>query len=210
MVVLFGSSHQVLWAHHRSPYFFVLLLALGVHLLLFALTPPFQFKPYVLVGIEDTLRIEDVINPDIPPEPKDVPLPPKIDAAVDDTGTDEDVIPPTMFNNVGELPLHTKSTTTPDEVFFPFDEPPIPIHYERPVYPALAREAGFEGVVHVKVVINANGKVVEATVMSSNATKAMEQAALKAAYKCLFEPAKQNSIPVPVAVVVPFEFRLIE
>ncbi|MCP4247324.1 MAG: TonB family protein, partial [bacterium] len=52
------------------------------------------------------------------------------------------------------------------------------------------------------------GKVVDATVVASDVTPAMERAALAAARKCTFKPAEQQGKPVKVAVVIPFEFRL--
>jgi protein TonB len=84
----------------------------------------------------------------------------------------------------------------------------VPRVVVRPEYPTLAREAGIEGVVFVKVRINESGKVVAACVLSSDVTESMNRAALEAALKCEFEPAKQGDKAVPVDVVIPFEFRL--
>jgi protein TonB len=72
----------------------------------------------------------------------------------------------------------------------------------------MAREAGIEGSVMVKVLIDEKGKVVAASILQSNVTDSMNQAALVAAHRCTFEPAKQRHKPVPVTIAIPFEFRL--
>jgi protein TonB len=72
----------------------------------------------------------------------------------------------------------------------------------------LAQQAGIEGTVVVKAVINEKGTVLDASVLSSDVTPSMEKAALRAARECRFEPAKQGSVPVKATVIIPFDFRL--
>ena len=93
-------------------------------------------------------------------------------------------------------------------VFLAFDEPPTLSYFEAPVYPDLAREAGIEGTVRVKVLVAEDGKVLSATLISSDVTTAMEKAALAAAKRCRFNPAKQRTRPVKAHVMIPFHFRL--
>ena len=122
---------------------------------------------------------------------------------------DEDlVIPPTMYNDAGVIPTSVSCLKERPTEFYPFDEPPVLIHFVRPVYPQFARESGIEGLVQIKVVVDREGKVVEAVVLGSDVTQGMERSALKAARSCLFKPGKQRGNPVPVAVMIPFEFRL--
>ncbi len=89
-----------------------------------------------------------------------------------------------------------------------FTTPSILVQQVKPEYPTLARQAGIEGTVLVKVVVSREGKVLEAQVVKSNVTPSMDQAAILAAKKCRFEPAKNGNLPVPSTVVIPFDFRL--
>ena len=208
MFAMPNDSCSVFRAHHRSPYLRVILLVLVVHLLIFALSPPFQFQPYRLPP-EESMIIEKIHDYDVPPVPKDIPVP-KTFVGVSEDEPDNGEYPPTVFDSVDDFPPRAAVSDEDPVDFCPFDEPPTPLHFEAPAYPALAREAGIEGIVQVIVVIDANGEVVEATVLTSNVTQSMEQAALEAARKCRFEPAKQWDVPVPVKVVIPFEFRLVQ
>jgi TonB family protein len=89
-----------------------------------------------------------------------------------------------------------------------FDRPPILEHFVKPKYPALAREAGIEGIVRVKVSISVEGRVVAAELVRSDVTAGMEKAALAAARQCEFTPAMREGVPVEAVVMVPFNFRL--
>ena len=93
-------------------------------------------------------------------------------------------------------------------MFLAFDEPPSLSFYEPPKYPSLARDAGIEGTVAIKVLVSEEGKVIDAVVLSSDVTPAMEKAALAAAWKCRFRPAKQRTVPVRAHVMIPFQFQL--
>lgn len=76
-----------------------------------------------------------------------------------------------------------------------------------PQYPDLARSAGIEGTVYVKMWVAKDGTVKTAEVVKSS-SEIFDQAALDAAKKWLFTPAIMNSRPVSVFVTVPFKFRL--
>lgn len=89
-----------------------------------------------------------------------------------------------------------------------FTTPPMLTRRAKPVYPSLAREAGIEGTVLIKVVISPEGKVVGATVMESDVSTTMEEEALRAARLCEFEPARNGNLKVASTVVIPFNFRL--
>ncbi|MGM9529468.1 MAG: energy transducer TonB [Phascolarctobacterium sp.] len=70
--------------------------------------------------------------------------------------------------------------------------PPRIISAAQPKYPSSARSAGVEGVVGVKMLVNANGKVEEAKVVRSSGNGALDEAALAAVYKWRFTPAKDK------------------
>jgi protein TonB len=208
MFSIIEGSRTVHLAHHNSPYIRIMLLALLVHLLLFALTPQFSFTPYPNEKEKPITVVPPPIY-DVPPPPKDNPMPVNTIIGMDNDGDDDVVIPPTMYNNADIMPTGVSCLNKrPSAEFYAFDEPPILIHFERPVYPEFARESGIEGLVQIKVVVDREGKVTDAVVLDSDVTLDMERSALKAARGCLFKPGKQRGKPVPVTVMIPFEFRL--
>lgn len=97
----------------------------------------------------------------------------------------------------------------PPEEFVPYDEAPIPIKEIQPDYPPLARQAGIEGIVWVKALVDKNGKVRDAIIFKpSGASAGFEEEAVKAAYKNEYKPAISNNQPVAVWVVYPVRFTL--
>ncbi|HED09540.1 MAG TPA: energy transducer TonB [Caldithrix abyssi] len=95
-----------------------------------------------------------------------------------------------------------------DEVFefFAVSEKPKLLHKETPKYPDLARRAGIEGRVTIMVTISKKGDVIDAKVLKS--IPMLDDAALNAAKKCKFKPAKQRDRFVKVKMSIPFDFRL--
>jgi len=90
--------------------------------------------------------------------------------------------------------------------FFEVTEKPSIRYIAEPVYPEFARKKGIEGKVVVKVVIGINGDVEEAAIWKS--VPELDEAALAAAKKCKFNPAKQKGVLVKVRMNIPFEFKL--
>ncbi|MHC4178614.1 MAG: energy transducer TonB, partial [Planctomycetota bacterium] len=121
---------------------------------------------------------------------------------------DPEPFPITSINDLTTVTLSQPSRSRRDDHVDFFDELPRATRQVVPEYPALAREAGIEGVVHIEVVVGADGKVEGARVVRSDVTSAMEQAAVAAARQCRFEPARQAGRPVRARVVIPFQFRL--
>lgn len=74
-------------------------------------------------------------------------------------------------------------------------------------YPQLARQAGLEGLVVVKVVVEPDGTVSNPEVMRS-AGDLLDQSAVKAVSQLRFKPGKQRGSPVRVSYAVPVRFRL--
>jgi protein TonB len=87
------------------------------------------------------------------------------------------------------------------------DEPPQPLVQVQPEYPEEARKAGLEGRVIVMAVVDENGNVIEASIHKSD-NPIFNDAALEAAKKMKFKPARQKDIPVKVKVLIPFMFKL--
>jgi protein TonB len=93
--------------------------------------------------------------------------------------------------------------------FVPVEEIPTAIHIPQPGYPEMARKAGIEGVVWVRVLVDKNGDVRDAIIeKESGANAGFEEAAKKAAMGGKWTPAMQNNQPVPCWVSYKVEFTL--
>lgn len=208
MADISASANEIFKGKYQKYVRYSLLWAVVIHFLFFYLSPPFEFKPYKLR--EETFEVVDLPqNIEIPPPPKEIALPQvPVEAASDDEVDDEADIAPTTFENLEDMPPPPPPSSGATEVFLAFDEPPVLTYFEKPKYPDLAKQAGIEGMVAIRVLVSVDGRVIEASVLSSDVTPAMEQAALKAAKKCRFKPAKQRTIPVKAHVMIPFQFDL--
>ena len=182
--------------------------AIVIHFLLFYFTPQFEFKPYVLR--EEYFEAIDLPEQfDIPPPPQEVAQPAiPMEAAEGEEVDDEAEIAPTSFDRIEDVPPPPPPPSEQAREFYAFDEPPILVRYVSPKYPDLARQAGIEGTVLIRVLVGEDGKVINASIIQSDVTPAMEKAALEAAKKFLFKPAKQRTVPVKAHMAVPIRFKL--
>ncbi len=85
-------------------------------------------------------------------------------------------------------------------------KPPRKLYAPPPEYPVLARQARIEGTVVIDAVIDINGNVVSAKVVSG--PPLLMQAALDALSQWKFEPTYLDEQPVPIRLLVTFEFQL--
>jgi protein TonB len=83
---------------------------------------------------------------------------------------------------------------------------PVPIKKVDPVYPDLARKAGVEGKVFVKVLVDKDGKVRKAVIMAG--PDIFHETTIAAAMQWVFKPAIQRDKPIAVWVALPFQFKL--
>jgi len=93
----------------------------------------------------------------------------------------------------------------------------MPIKRVDPHYPELARRAGVEGTVWLKVLVGNDGKVKDTKLMSlssnlknSGDPVGLPEAAIEAARQWMFKPAIMKNKPVEVWVSIPFAFKLKE
>ncbi|MDX9857058.1 MAG: energy transducer TonB [candidate division Zixibacteria bacterium] len=92
--------------------------------------------------------------------------------------------------------------------FVPVEIIPDMIYQEKPEYPRLAKQAGIEGRVWVKVLVDKNGNARDALVAKSSGTASLDEAAVAAAKKCRFKPGIQNGQPVACWVTFDYDFKL--
>lgn len=91
--------------------------------------------------------------------------------------------------------------------FVPVEKQPVPVKQVQPEYPEIARRAGVEGTVWIKILVDKEGKAKKAVVMKSDA-EIFNEPAIKAALQWVFTPAMMNNGPVAVWAAVPFRFKL--
>lgn len=167
--------------------------------------PPYAPTPYQLRE-KKTIAVDvpdfEIAAP--PPEIARPPIPQDIEESED--ASEEETIAPTDFDPFEPPELDTGDGEA--ETFFAFDTPPEPIRQAAAVYPDLAREAEAEGRVWVRVTIDETGRVIATTIEKSEVIPSLEKAAMAAARKWLFKPAKQRDKPVKVQIVIPFNFSL--
>ncbi|MFT5233986.1 MAG: protein TonB [Candidatus Krumholzibacteriia bacterium] len=174
--------------------------------LTFWLSPRYTPQPYQLRRTEMTIQKVEIIHDIIEP-PKVAPPPtlPKtiVSAPVDDPGA-VDEAPFLDFDYFGPA----ASAPAPiDDGFVASSSNPILISQPKPYYPEVARMAQVEGLVIVKVLVDIDGSVKAAQIVKG-AHILLNNAALKAARKCVFKPGQQRSLKVPTWVAVPYNFKL--
>lgn len=85
------------------------------------------------------------------------------------------------------------------------------IYEFKPDYPRLAKVAGMVASVWIKALVDIDGSVRDAMIFISSGSKAgFDEAALAAAYRNKYSPAKHNGRPVPIWVSYKVEFVLEE
>ncbi len=113
------------------------------------------------------------------------------------------------INPLENVPLPTLPTTQSDEVyeFFKVEVKPQVMKFVQPEYPELAMKGGIEGRVIVSAVVDENGNVIKAEILSST-NPIFNESAIKAAYQYKFSPAMMKDKKVKVKVLIPFNFVL--
>ncbi len=91
--------------------------------------------------------------------------------------------------------------------FVPVEKQPVPVKQVSPEYPDIAKRAGVEGTVWVKILVDKEGKAKKALIVKSDA-EMFNDPAIKAALQWVFTPAMMNNGPVAVWAMVPFHFKL--
>src|SRR5262245_26734547 len=92
------------------------------------------------------------------------------------------------------------------EDYVAFEKEPEKVTMNSPAYPDIAREAGVEGTVLVRVLVGEDGFVKDMIIIQS--VPMLDDAAAAAAQTAVFKPALQKDKPVAVWMVIPIEFSL--
>ncbi len=182
--------------------------ALALTALLLWLWPDVPASPYKLRQKVEMVWIDvpDPVNIPEPPAVQEAPkIPPVVIAAPDDD--------PNTVDPIWDFPDFWNPNPAPPTAIPTYDGfvassalPQLKFQAKAD-YPEIARRSGLEGTVMVHVLVNVNGRVAQAVVTES-AHPMLDKAALAAALKCQFTPAKQREIKVKAWVAVPYRFRL--
>jgi protein TonB len=92
--------------------------------------------------------------------------------------------------------------------YYKLEVKPKPVHIAVPEYPPLPLKAGIEGVAVVKMLVDIDGRVIDVKILKSSGNQLLDEAALAAARKSTFTPAKQRDKLVRVWVAQPMRFQL--
>jgi len=170
------------------------------------LSPDYTPTPYQVRHQAECMQVVEIFyEEEIPPEVASAPILPK---EIESTYDEDPIAVETIEWEVNKFYTPTKTYTPPvDDGFVASSTKPRLISQPKPYYPEVARMAQVEGLVIVKVLVGVNGSV-EAAQIVKGAHILLNNAALKAARKCLFEPGQQRSLKVPTWVAVPYNFRL--
>jgi len=145
-------------------------------------------------------QLEEMAKPPEAAKPQVVPV-----AAASAEEVTATTIDPT---NVVELVRRTDETDIPVVPFWKVEVKPQPINIPVPTYPDMARTAGIEGQAVVEALVDVDGSVADARILKPSGNASLDQAAVDAALKSKFSPAKQRDKAVRVWVSIPFRFTL--
>lgn len=181
--------------------------------LLFLCSLFFSFQKYEGRYELPSMPLKDIIIEVIPPTVQPPKLPPKPQIPTvfipdDDASALEENVVTDIFDIDPALDIGPPPAEEIEHIFNTWETSVKPeIKFQAmPDYPEIARKAGIEGKVSVTVVISEKGNVIKATILKG--IPMLNDAALAAAKKCTFFPARQRDKYVKVKMSIPFEFRL--
>lgn len=142
-----------------------------------------------------------------PPQPQPLPRAdpaPVVEAAaaVADAAPVVSVVAPVAAPSAGPAPA-----PMPPRIELPSSDADY-LHNPKPAYPPLSKRMGEQGKVLIRVLISAEGALLEASVAQSSGYDRLDQAALAAVLQWRFVPGKRNGVPVQMAHHVPLNFVL--
>ncbi len=106
------------------------------------------------------------------------------------------------------LPRQDKPAAPRNEPYTPASSDANYLHNPRPVYPGIARQRHWEGLVLLKVYVTPEGHCGQLAVARSSGHEVLDESAMDAVREWRFVSAKRGSTPVASWVTVPIEFNL--
>lgn len=195
----------------RIPYYMKISAVITLILLIIV----FRFSPTRAPKLRER-RVEAAVQTiELPPQLKQLeepPPPPKPEmpvAAESEAEVEAETIDRTDFSGFEKAPPAPEADMIYD--FNAVEEKPelLQKYYVLPEYPEIARKAGIEGQVVLELVIDTSGLVIDIKVVKS-LHELLDEAAVKAAHRWRYKPARQRDKAVKVRVLQPVRFRLDE
>jgi protein TonB len=172
-------------------------------------------KPPQDITEPGSVRLAELVTPEAPKQEqreKPKPPPPKPQEDFKPDLVKPDLLGPgsLMDGIVIDLGGINSGDMQDDFVFeaYELDQPPQAIAKIPPVYPYKARERGTEGVVQVKLLVNADGTVGQVIILDARPKGLFEESVMKAVPKWRFNPGVIDGQPVTAWVVTNIRFTL--
>lgn len=181
--------------------------ALVVLVIAILVMPEYRPTPYRLADQSTQLmEIEMEAPPIDEPRPQVIDRPRNLEPAMEDDPNVEDYpdIPPLI-----EVPPNTGPWISPaqDAPFVVASAKPRLLQGAVADYPEIARLAGMQGTVMLKVLVDLDGSVAQVEIIKG-VHSLLDKSAVAAARKLLFTPGTQQKVPVRCWVAVPFRFYM--
>ena len=116
-----------------------------------------------------------------------------------------------QFNTVSTLPLSQRKrrlTTSPPGTSSSQAAKIGVRHSVPPVYPRIAKEEGWEGIVLVRVLVQTSGLPGQITIQKSSGHEILDEAAIEAIRQWRFTPAMDGNFPIKKYLQIPLNFGL--
>jgi protein TonB len=156
------------------------------------------------------VNVAEAIAPPTMGVPEPVPDAEATESTIASQSEMSDALAPITASDMGggndSLVVDTSGKTPAPGEFVPFDELPVLLSVQPPVYPEMVREAGIDGTVTVQVLVGKDGKVKQAQAIDG--PEPLRASGLASARTAIFKPALQGTSPVEVWVMVPITFQL--
>jgi protein TonB len=200
------------WLSRRGT-FLVLLIAFHV-ILLWALKSGFAVK--FVQSITQPIKAEIIqeVKPDEPPPPPPevkMELPPvQVPPVLVDITIPSDPAPTALTAPITDRPTPPPPPAPPPPRPVVAGTPPRPTYVPDPqdYYPNQSKQLEEEGQIRVRICVNVQGRVGEATVATPSQFERLNEAAIKLAKQYRFRPATEGGKPVDQCVVLPVKFNM--
>lgn len=146
-----------------------------------------------------------------PPAAPSVPVESEDEEFLDDVTIEDTDFSLADYSDAPPPPLRIEDETIPD--FLSYENLPKPIGglkgiEKKIVYPEIARKAGIQGKVSIRVYVDKEGNPIRCEVVKSLGNNGCDEAAIKAIMATKFTPAMQRDRAIPFSVVIPITFQL--
>jgi protein TonB len=185
-----------------------LLSSVIIFIMLFSFIPyraprPYELKKEIVTMVEEISAQMEKYEEPLPVERPKVALEAESEVAEEAIET----IAEAVFKEelIRAIPIGPKIEIVP---YYKVEIKPKPVYSAVPAYPELAKQAGIEGTTVVKMLIDIDGSVIDVKILKSSGNQMLDQAAIAAARKSKFTPARQRDKFVRVWVARPMQFRL--